>query len=71
MKQKLSYRSWTEQPGRRKRVPRAGTRVRDTLVLTARSPIKVLRGQLVFALPGADSCWSLTHAGPWACCFSP
>ena len=36
---KPSYGGWTMQPNRRKRVPRAGKRVRDTSVSTVRSPI--------------------------------
>ena len=39
-KQKLTYQSWTKQPNRKKGVPRAGKRVRDTPSNTFRSPTK-------------------------------
>lgn len=37
MKQRISYQSWTQQPDSRKSVPRAGKRVRDSLVRIVKS----------------------------------
>jgi hypothetical protein len=42
MKQKLSYQNWTQQHNRRRKFPRAGTEIRDPLILTVMSPIKIL-----------------------------
>lgn len=42
MKQKLSYWRWRRQSNRRGRAPKADTRVRDSLILIVRSPLKIL-----------------------------
>lgn len=42
MKEKLLYWSWTWKPNKKKRIPKAGTRVRDPLILPVRIPIKIL-----------------------------
>jgi hypothetical protein len=39
-REKSSYRGWSRQPIRRKRVPRMGKRVGDTPTPTVRSPIE-------------------------------
>ena len=43
---KPPHQGWARQPSRRKRVPRAGRRVRDTPTPTVRSPTKTQANKL-------------------------
>jgi len=59
-KQELAYECWLWQLNRRKRVPRAETRVRYLLVLPVKSPIKLV--SVVYTIHIKDLVQ--THVGP-------